>query len=211
MSLQKFDHPSDKRLVTGVSGAGKTTLFEKLVRKEKSGRKFVYDHQGEFSRRFNVTPVYWPDDLSAATARGGWIVFDPVQMFPGKSPGGFEFFCDYVLAVSAELNGRKLFCCDELQKLIGNSREPEELLAVLDTGRRYQIDCFFISQAPNRIHNGVRNQLTYVYTFRQSDDTALAYLQENGFDPGAVRNLPKGVFLWRNLDSGESGKGGNPF
>jgi hypothetical protein len=132
-------------------------------------------------------------------------------MFPGKSPEGFAFFCDYVLAVCQTLNGRKLLACDELQKLISNSREPAELLAVLDTGRRYQLDAFFISQAPNRIHNGVRNQLTYVYTFRQSDANALAYLQENGFDPDAIRNLPKGKYLWRNLDSGESGEGGTPF
>jgi hypothetical protein len=211
VSLQKFDHHSDKRLISGVSGTGKTTLFEALVRKEKAGRKFIYDHQGEFSRRFGVPPVFFPEQMCEATAHGGWVVFDPVEMFPGKSADGFEFFCDYVLAVSAQLNGRKIIGCDELQKLISNRDEPQELLAVLDTGRRYQLDAFFISQAPNRIHNGVRNQLTFVYTFRQSDANALAYLQENGFDPDAIRNLPKGKYLWRNLDSGESGEGGSAF
>lgn len=211
MSLQKFDHKSDKRLVTGCSGTGKTTLFEQILRREKAPRKFVYDHQGEFSRRFNVPAVFDVESLCEATARGGWIVFDPLRMFTGRLPEGFQFFCDYVFSVSQVLNGRKLFICDELQKVTRVAVEPVELLSILDTGRRFQVDCFFISQAPNRIHNGVRNQLTYVITFRQSDKNAVKYLEENGFDPDAIRNLPKGKYLWRNLDTGESGEGGKAF
>ena len=44
MSVQKFDHVSLKVLITGCSGTGKTTLFEKLVRAEKAPRKFFFDH-----------------------------------------------------------------------------------------------------------------------------------------------------------------------
>ena len=211
MNFQKFDHPADKRLITGVSGTGKTTFFQQLVKKEIAARNFIFDHQGEFSSRFGVRPIFTVGALCEKTALGGYICFDPVREFPGRTKDGFLFFCDYVLEVSASLRGRKLFICDELQKLTATTKEPVELLAILETGRRFQIDCIFIAQAPNRIHNAVRNQLTHVYTFRQSDSNALAYLKENGFDENAVRNLPRGRYLWRNLDTGETGEGGKAF
>lgn len=208
MSVQNFSHPSKKVLVTGVSGTGKSTLFEKLIRKEKARLKFVFDHQGEFSARFNVPAVCDPEGLCEKVALGGWVVFDPVKMCPGRSEDAFRFYCDFVFAISETVKGRKLFCCDELQKLTNNSEEPAELLCILDTGRRYELDCFFISQAPNRIHNGIRNQLTEIYTFRQSDKNAIAYLKDNGFDEEQVRTLGQFKYLWRNLDTGETAEGG---
>ena len=191
-----------------MSGTGKSTLFEKLIRKEKARLKFVFDHQGEFSARFKVPAVCDPEGLCERVATGGWVVFDPVKMYPGRSEDAFKFFCDFVFAISETVKGRKLFCCDELQKLTNNSEEPAELLCILDTGRRYELDCFFISQAPNRIHNGIRNQLTEIYTFRQSDKNAIAYLKDNGFDEEQVRTLGQFKYLWRNLDTGETAEGG---
>jgi hypothetical protein len=208
MSIQNYAHTSDKRLITGTSGSGKTTLFEKLISKEKARVKFIYDHQGEFAHRFKVKAVSEPDELAESASKGGLVVFDPIKMFPGQSAEGFEAYCKFVFQSCEVLKGRKIFCCDELQKLTNNREEPADLLGILDTGRRYQLDCFFISQAPNRIHNGIRNQLTQVYTFRQSDSNALSYLQENGFDPDQVRNLAKFKYLWRNLDTGETAEGG---
>ena len=134
-------------------------------------------------------------------------MFDPIRMFPGKSVEGFAFFCDYVLAVSESLHGRKVFACDELQKLTDVRKEPEECLCILEVGRRLEIDVFAISQSPNRIHNAIRNQLTRVYTFRQHDKNALTFIAENGFDENAVRTLAKHRYLWRDLETGETGEG----
>ena len=208
---QKFDHRSDKRLITGTSGTGKTTLWAQLLKREPATRKFIYDHQGEFAMRFGVPAIYDLETLIQRTALGGYIVFDPVELFPGRSDAGFAFFCDFVFSSAQCVGGRKLFCCDELQKLTSNKDEPAELLALLDTGRRFQVDCLFISQAPNRIHNGIRNQLTYVYTFRQSDENAIKYLAQNGFAEDTIRSLPNGKYCWRSFDSGENGEGGKAF
>ena len=203
--MQNFDHPSCKVLITGTSGTGKTTLFEKLVRKEKARLKFVYDHQGEFSHRFDIPAITDPEEMLEKTSKGGWVVFDPIKSFPGKSQAGFDFFCEYVFSIAPTVPGRKLFCCDELQKLTDTSTEPEKFLVLCETGRRFEIDIFCIGQAPNRIHNAIRNQLTEIYTFRQSDKNALNYLTDNGFDPEKIRNLTAEKHEWigRNLDSGE--------
>lgn len=207
-TAQDFSHPSCKVLVTGTSGTGKTTLYEQLIRRQHCRVWFVYDHQGEFRQRFKKIAVRNADELIDKTAKGGWVVFDPIDTFPGKTRDGFEFFCDYVFEVSQKMAGRKIFCCDEIQMMQDTGKEPENLLKIIETGRRFQIDCFFISQSCNRLHNAVRNQLTEVYTFRQSDSNALKYLEENGFAPDKVRSLPNGRYIHRNLHTGEIREGG---
>jgi len=211
MSVQVFNHPSKKVLVTGVSGTGKTTLFEKLIRKEKARWKFVFDHQGEFSARFGHEAATDIPTLCEHTGRGGYVIFDPVK-FANEAgtdgerrglPGAFAFFCDFVFAMSENLRGRKILVCDELQKLVTNTKTPDELLCILDTGRRYQLDFFAISQAPNLIHNAIRNQITEIYSFRQNDKNAVQYLADAGFNENEIRNLEKFAYLWRNLATGE--------
>lgn len=212
MSAEKFDHPADKRLITGTSGTGKTTLFEKMLTAEKARWKFVFDAKhGEFARRFDHPPCFSADDLCAAMEAGPWVVFDPIRLFPGRPYAGLAFFADFVLAVSTKFKGRKIFAVEELQKLQTPKKDPVELLTLLDTGRTFQLDFFAISQSPNRIHNAVRNQLTKLWTFRQSDANAVKYLAENGFDSEKVTSLPRGKFLWKNLDTGETGEGGTAF
>lgn len=205
-----WDWPSTKILYAGSSGVGKTTLLEKRVRKEKARWKFVYDHKhGEFCKRFGAKPCFDFEDLSAATAKGGWVVFDPIRLYKGKPEEGFAFFCDYVFAISEQFKGRKLFICDELQKLLDTRREPDELLVVLDTGRVYQIDCFMITNACNGIHNRVRQQISEVYAFKQGDKNAASWLEEKGFNAEELYALPKFEYQWRNLDTGETSSSGH--
>lgn len=219
MNAQNFNHVGKKVLVTGVSGTGKTTLFERLLRSEKARIKFVFDHQGEFAPRYDLPAVVDMEGLYKSASTGGWCVFDPIKLCDWEDSdgrrlgidGAFALWLEVVFEICKTVSGRKLIVCDELQKLTGTRGEPTEFLTILDTGRRFQTDLFCISQAPNRIHNGIRNQLTKVYTFRQSDSNALQYLKANGFDEQQVRDLPRGKYLWRDLDTGETGDGGKAF
>lgn len=202
--IQNFDHISDKRLIVGASGTGKSTLLLKQLKKQKARLKFIYDHQGEYAHKLGIPACYDPEGLCEKTAAGGYVIFDPLKMFSGKLPEGFCFFCDYVWAVCTELPGRKILCCDELQKVTDEKSLCEELQNILDSGRRFQIDCIFGSQAPNSLHNRVRGQITEVYTFNHWEDNALIYLKANGFDSEQVRNLPIHKYFYKNLRTGQS-------
>lgn len=209
MATENFNHPSCKVLITGNSGTGKTTLLEKMVKKEKAKWKFVYDHKhGEFCKRFGTTPCFDGADLTEALERGGFVVFDPIHLFKGRPEEGFAFFCTWCFGICEQFKGRKLFICDELQKLLDTRNDPDELLVILDTGRVYQIDCFMITNATNGIHNRVRNQITEVYAFTQGDKNGCQWLEDKGLDREKLLNLPRFKYIWKNLDSGEVKEGG---
>ncbi|MFO1487969.1 MAG: type IV secretion system DNA-binding domain-containing protein [Verrucomicrobiota bacterium] len=216
---QKYDHPAKRELVTGASGTGKTTFFEKLLRGEKARLKLVFDHQGEFSDRFNLPAVVDFEGLYKAVSIGGWVVFDPIKLINSVDSegrrlgiaGAFDVFCEQVFMFATETPGRKILICDELQKVTDTNKGGDHFLNCLETGRRYELDFMGISQAPNLIHNRVRNQLTKIFAFRLTDVNALRFLKDNSFDDQKIRNLPNGKYVWRNLNSGEAGEGGKAF
>ena len=219
MSKQKFAHVGKKVLFTGGSGTGKTTLFEKMLRAEKARIKIIFDHQGEFSARFGLPAVVDFEGLYKAVSIGGWAVFDPIKLVNELDAdgerlgleGAFDVIAEQVFSFAEMLPGRKIFICDELQKLSGTGTVSDHFVNILETGRRHSLDFFGISQAPNLLHNRIRNQLTQVYAFRLTDDNALKFLKSNSFDETKIRNLPNGKYVWRNLNTGEAGEGGKAF
>jgi hypothetical protein len=201
----QLTHRPFKLLVTGASGTGKTTYWTRYLLGTQARVKLVFDHEGEFAYRQKVPAATTPEALADGCARG-WGIFDPSAMFPGDLPRAFDFFCEFAFEVATRLPGRKVFACDELQKLVGTQQVSRELALVLETGRRYGLDAALISQQPNLIHNRIRNQLTEVCTFRQIDHACLDWLESAGFDTEAVRLLEPGQFSCRSMvDGGVSG------
>jgi hypothetical protein len=196
-------HRPLKLFVTGLSGSGKTVFWSRYVVGAKASAKFVFDHDGQFSYRLRITPARTLQELEAAAARG-WCVFEPSELYPGQTCEAFAMFCDFAFSCAKELPGRKLFACDELQTLVGTNSTTTEFQSVVETGRVYGLDLAAISIAPNLIHNRIRGQATEVVSFRTMESNALAWLEERGFDPEAVKNLPKGSYLCRTNDGGES-------
>jgi hypothetical protein len=194
-------HRPFKLLVTGRSGTGKTTYWSRYVTGARAQVKFIFDHQGEFQARFKSRAATTPAELAAAVPTG-WCVYDPARMFPGRIPEAFGFFCAFAFEASRRIRGRKLFACDELQALIGTAAMPPELALVLETGRREELDAAMISQQPNLVHNRVRNQVTEVAAFAQTDQNAVGWLEAAGFQAHQVRALRPGECIVRNLGSG---------
>lgn len=199
-------HKPSKILITGASGTGKTTYWLRYLLGTKANLKAVFDHQGELAFRLGVPAASNPEELGQQAARG-WAVFDPSEMFAGRLPEGFAFFCEWAFEASRRIGGRKLFACDELQVLCGTAELSPEFSLVVETGRRWGLDCSLISQAPNLIHNRVRNQLTEVVTFRHVDARAVEWLEEAGFPEEEVRALPAGSYLAQSLLDGSFVRG----
>lgn len=199
-------HKPYKLLITGASGSGKSTYWTRYITGTAARIKFVFDHEGEFAYRHKIKPAVTIEELAAGTGHG-WAVYDPSVMFAGRLGEGFDFFCDFAFQVSSSLDGRKLFCCDELQKLVGTNQVSPELALVLETGRRYGLDVALITQQPNLVHNRIRNQLTEVVSFRQIDAAPIQWLEGAGFKGEELSALPNGRFVARNLLTGGQATG----
>lgn len=209
MTIQNFDWTPDHRLYSGASGSGKTSLALAQFAKERAKWKFIFDHKGgELSYKLGVKAITDPGDLILATARGGIVSFNPMLAFPGRYREAFVFFCEFIWQVTTSFKGRKILLTDEIQNVLTRGKVCPAYLVLLDTGRSYQLDTLSITRAANRIHCDMREGFTKVFAFRQTDGNATEFLREAGIDENAVRNLPKGKYLWRNLDTGEAGEGG---
>lgn len=202
----QLDHRPSKVLIAGCSGSGKTLYWTRYLLGSRARCKFVFDHEGEFSSRMRARPARTLPQLAEAAGRE-WCVFDPATMFPGRTGAAFAFFCDFAFTLATRTPGRKIFACDELQTLVGTNVIIEELSLVLETGRRYGLDFAGITQQPNLVHNRIRNQATEVIAFQQMDARSVEWCESVGFDGDAIRALPPGSYLARNLKSGGTAAG----
>lgn len=211
---QVEDAASVKAIITGISGTGKSTLFEKLVRREQAKRIFLFDHKsGDMARRFGVRACFDREQLIEAIARGDVIIiYNPAKEFPGlRVPDGFDWFCKFIWAIKDLIPGRKILGADELDALVDARSEPESLCLILDQGRTFQIETVFIAQAMNGIHNQVRKQFTEIFVMIQGDKNGVAYLEEKGFDVAEIAALKHGEWLYLNRNTGERTRGGKAF
>lgn len=196
----QFDHPSTKILVTGKSGSGKTTYGLRVLSNARYDYRFVFDGESELASRLRLKPCRSPDALMTSLS-GRWVLFDPVPAFASPAQG-LAFFCEWSFQMCARLPGRKLIMIDELWKYTNANTVPKELELVVFTGRRVGLDCLFLSQRPNRIHNSIRDALSEIVCFRLQDKNSLEFVRENGFDDGAIRELAPGQFVAMGLDNG---------
>jgi len=137
----------------------------------------------------------------------GFVLFDPSEMFPGDIYAGWDFFCEWTFERQQINGGTCLLCCDELQVLSSTGQLSHEFSLVIETGRRYGLDFCGVTQQLNLVHNRVRNQMTELVTFQQTDKLILQALEEKGFDPSEVSRLPKGNFILMNFQTGAEQRG----
>jgi hypothetical protein len=205
-------HRPIKTVITGKSGSGKTTYFQRLLENGFGSywkTVLLYDWQGEMSERLSIVPTFEIAALPQAIANGGFVVFDPCKEFEGDYASGLAFFTDWAFQICKAENAPpapRLLACDEIQLLLGNMENPIEIQTALQTGRRWGLDMAIVSQQLNELHNVFRNQSTERVTFQHEDTRVLDVMEDWGFDPEAVKVLPVGHYLYRN-DRGEAAQG----
>lgn len=184
-----YDHPNRKELITGKSGSGKTTFWLDRLKKWPAKWKWAFDPEREVARKIGWPAVTAPNQLLWSIQHRRPIAFDPEAMFPGDRASGFEFFCLWVWNVSQELDGVKLFACDEVWKYVPAVRPlPHSFALLLEEGRKQEIDLCLVSQRINKTHDAIRAVTSDLVTFQHTDSLPLKWLNEY-FDPEAVRRL----------------------
>lgn len=201
--LRKASHV----FVAGKSGKGKTSYAERYIVGSHHDRVFIFDHQGEFQHRLHVEPVIDFSELWERAAKERILCFDFSLHFPGELEDTFDQFCATVFELSryylqpAEIE--TLFVCDEIQKVTGPFNAPKPLKDIMQTGRRYALDSLTMSQAPNEVHNTLRNQITELVLFNLVEENSLKFAANLGIDVSQVLELPDLTYNWYNLASGE--------
>ena len=197
-------------LVGGKSGTGKTTYLERYIVGSHHQRVFIFDHQGELGERLGIQASMTLASAYEQSAKNRFIAYDFSDEAPADKEGAFEAFATYVFEF-AKLNAPRgvetLFVCDEVQQLLTQWEIPTPLKAILETGRRRRLDGLFGMQQFNAVHNVMRNQVTEIVALTQTDETALKFLDSQGFDPEQVRSLPQLHYVWKKCITGEFREG----
>lgn len=204
-------HRSNKLLIVGASGTGKTTYATRYLLACRDAQVFIYDHQGDIAPRLGSASLVDYDALVAAVgARQRFVCFDPVDLYPGELAAGFDFFCEFVVGVGGATPGRKIFVCDEVHMVTSTFADglPWTFAHMLETGRKIEIDLVLVSQQPNLCHNRIRQQATEVVAFLCGDKSATEYLVNDcGFDPDEVLALREGEYICRDRRRGLQARG----
>ena len=201
----QIHHVPVKTLCCGSSGTGKTTLMIRRIAAADALNVFIFDQAGELTYRLGL-PILRVDDLTAIADAHRVVCVDPADLHASDLAAAFEWFCLWVLARSQQTPGRKLLVIDELQRLTTTHADgaPKSFVDILEIGRRAGLDVLIGSQAPNLLHNRIRAQITEVCAFRMIDKRATDWLEPlltNADD--RLRNLPRGLFICRNLNTGD--------
>ena len=199
----QYGHKAQLVGIFGSQGSGKTTWALRFLANSPAKVRWLFDYEGEFADRLNLTPCRTPEEIAQAIATG-WVCYDPEAMFPDDDEAALCFFCELAFKYSEAMPGRKIFVVDELQDYITSHRVPRQLRNIVRRGRRRGIDCVFMAQEPNSVHNLIQGQLTEVCCFQTITDNALAFLKEFGFDPAEVAALPEFRWICRNKRGAEA-------
>jgi hypothetical protein len=189
-------------IVAGVSGSGKSTFALRYLVNAPLDARFVFDLGGEYSSRLRIEPAVDAYSLGMSLCRG-WALFDPEYLFPGRINQAFAFFCDWVFAVSEQVQGRKLLVVDEAYRYQTNNTIPAELACCIFDGRKRGLDMMFNIQAPNKLNNTIINECTEFVSFRVQSGRATELCGERGFNPEELAGLPDLHFISRSSSGGE--------
>lgn len=191
-----IDHTRQRAvtLCAGKSGSGKTTFALRLLVNLESSCRFVFDVDGQMSRRLGIPLCETVEEMEGDLSMG-WVLFSPHRMFPGRVQASFEFFCAWVFATSERLDGEKILLVDEVWKYCTPQTIPASLAECVQTGRVRGLDLVFCTQRPNRLNGSIKNEVSEFVAFRLQDAAALNVAEEFGHNPDEISTLAPFEFI----------------
>lgn len=201
-----LDHHAKRvcTLAAGASGTGKTTFaIRYLLSDRKLSTRFIFDPDGEFSRRLKLPAADREEYLTAAAAEG-FCLFDPGSLFPGQPSEAFNWFCQWVFDYSGTIPGRKLFVIDEAWKYSKPGFVPHSLALCINEGRKRGLELFFITQRPHLLNGSITNEVSELVCFRLQEPAGLARVALMGIDSAALSKLANGKFISLSVQSGRT-------
>ena len=193
-------------LISGISGYGKSTMVERLVKLLDMDKTFIFDHQEEFAGRFNLPESDIEGLGNAILARKCKIIcFNPRMDFGASLQQAYDWFARYVYDYSWINKEEKCFVCDEQQDFINSYSSEEGLNLILQNSRKQQLNSILACQQENMIHNIARSQVTHRVYFHQEDITAAKHALSKGISMEELQGLGIGQYIMLNNGKREDG------
>jgi hypothetical protein len=195
----------------GMTESGKTYLAEKMI--AQFSRAIIFD----FTGKMNAPEAYITSDFSPNGIMHLFkkfkdhssykIIFRPGRVKDVTAP--FNKVAVFALAlgragIKKGLGERIVLLIDEADFVCSSSYQSPELKEVVNVGRHDNVDSWFISRIPQRLHTDARSNASKIYCFRLTDDSALGFLRKAIGKKAAekVKTLNQYSFLhWK--DTGE--------
>lgn len=192
-------------LVFGKGRSGKTSLVYKFLLNvaDECAAIFIYDKSGQAAKRLRLHTCGTARECEEAKP-GKWICFNPHRMFPAhKLADGFAWFCRWCLESAKSGPGRKILFVDELWDECTPHNFPDDLLAVVKTGRFDALEFIGVTHRPREFPMALRSAVTEWVCFHTAEKVELDVLGEYCPRPERVAALPTvGRFLAFNRESG---------
>ena len=189
-------------LFEGMPRTGKTTLaLRYLATPACPPVRFVFDPLGIMAATCGLVAAETEAELECALEEGACF-FDCSTAFPGNRTAGFDWFSRWSLERARALAGRKLLFVDEVWKHCSPQAIPPALAEWVQDGAKWNCECLFATQTPNKLNSSIAGQLTEAVCFRLQEKNALEFNAGLGFDIEELRALQPGSFVALNLYSG---------
>jgi len=193
--------------ILGRTGSGKTTIIANLLLHVQ--RWVIFDVKGDFTAEFfgeEVVTINKLSEFADALNNGKHKILFDLQGFTND----VEQYLDAALLQLYEFQKANVdnpdlppitMVLDELNRFVStHTNDMPGLSEMIQRGRGFAIQKIFGAQWFGTIPTWVRDSFSAMWVFRHNDKRGLLLLEDYGFDPEEVKNLPQYTCL--HLTSG---------